>query len=266
MKTEEISWNAFRLRHPYNTVPMEPIDLSVPMEPIDLSFMGLSPVSSDDVASDDTDIDLSFLDDLSDDESDWFGHAIEQTEPTLLMSDDAPLCVQMPGERKTSQCFCKSDTCQRKYGRVPSHPRVLEQSSQLVRVIGGVEVKNCQLTIPDKLQQFINYGSCCHIFDSLKLFLKYIQLELGWFPREDGYRFKLPSAADYTRAKEVLLALGLGKDFYVYEWVPTFHDRFVTACGGLRLVQTVATRFLTEPDLHLLYDSVQYAPNVSRVC
>lgn len=222
-----------------------------------LTFMRLSPVSDVEKLANGPEVDFDCLDWISAD----IGFLLDQNiEETTKMSDSTPTNGQSPScprqacsSQASSICFCASAVCKRKYKRILSHSRVLEQSSKLIRMIGGVKVKSCQITIPVKLQKFVACGSCGHIFDALKLFMKYIQLELGWYPKEGGYRFKLPSATDYKRARRIMLGIGLPVKFYVHEWVPTFHERFIAACGGLDLVQAVAERFFTEDDLHLMY-------------
>jgi len=162
-------------------------------------------------------------------------------------------------EKKSGLCFCdrlcSSEPCKKMYGRFPRHARVLEQSSQLVRYVDGEKYKNVQFILPPEIQKHIGHGSCTHIFDSLKLFVKYLQLELGWCPQTGrGYKCSLPSVRQYNRARDIMLGIGLRANFYVYRWIPTFHARFVHACGGLRLLQMVATRFFNDPQLRLFYD------------
>lgn len=159
------------------------------------------------------------------------------------------------GDNNSALCFCGGHGCQKPYKRHLRHPRVLEQSSQLERYVGGVKYRNVQIAVPAELQACIGYGSCGRVFESLKLFMKFLQLELGWRPqsRSGGYKCRLPSVDDYMKARTVLLSLPVDPRFYSEQWVPTFHIRFVEACGGMKLLQNCTQRFFFAEDLGLLY-------------
>lgn len=196
---------------------------------------------------------------LLEDDLDAFEFIVEspyaaQTPPRPKPRARRPKPRRPQNDTMKHMCFCGSDTCKKPYSRRPTHARVLEQSSQLVRYVDGLKYKNVQLVIPAEIQKHIGHGSCTHVFDSLKLFVKFIQLELGWCPQTGrGYKCALPSAHQYRRARDIMLGIGLSVDFYVYSWVPSFHQRFVSACGGLTILQTVAMRFFKLSDLRLLY-------------
>ncbi|MAD92626.1 MAG: hypothetical protein CMP85_02230 [Gammaproteobacteria bacterium] len=201
--------------------------------------------------------DLDFLDMSFLAPAPFLAHATPPCTPAfdLEFMDELwdPECEHKDGNPVLA-CFCGTDTCTKPYTRKPRHARVLEQSSQLVRYYdGGILYKNAQILLPAEIQAHIGHGSCCHTFDAFKLFLKYVQLELGWRPKKEGYSCALPDEAEYLRARDIMMRLGLSVDFYVHVWVPTFHARFVHACGGLRLLQTVTTRFLTAEKLDLMY-------------
>lgn len=174
----------------------------------------------------------------------------------ILGTDDAPNACKETLANPKFLCFCESETCTNKYKRKLRHRRVLEQSNQLQRYYnGGKLFKNVQIQLPKEIQAHIGYGSCNHIFDAFKLFLKYVQLELGWAPKPQGYACKLPTEAEYMRARNIMMRLGLSVDFYVNVWVPTFNPRFVEACSGMHLLQVVTERFLTAKKFYLLYGS-----------
>lgn len=201
---------------------------------------------------------VDVIDDMSDLDSDtemWLNEQFPLSGAAADAATKTPVCTSTLRSGTSGPCFCDDHCCRKRYKRRLRHPRVLEQSSQLIRYIGGVKIRNVQIAIPAELQPYIGYGSCGHVFESLKLFMKYIQLELGWLPQNHnvGYACTLPTREQYKKARDILLSLPVDGDFYVNKWVSGFHVRFVEACGGMKMLQNCAERFFSAEDLQLLY-------------
>lgn len=232
-----------------------------------LSELGVAPVKKpithDMTPSGGTNVKKRKYDDISSTQSFemWLDEQFPEDQlfpPSTATNNDQRIhstCSQFTRGHVVHKCFCGSKYCKKAYKRHLRHARVLEQSTQLVRYVNGVKYKNVQIIIPSELQPYIGHGSCAHVFSSLKLFMKYLQLELGWRPQDTGvgYSCTLPTEKEYNKARDILLQLPFDASFYVQKWVPTFHVRFVQACGGLKLLKNCTARFFSGERLRLLY-------------